>query len=80
VSNRHLIPNWKPKIVEVAIRRETAPLIGHHLHPHDPTGRTALCGVEILGVPTNGIEHVLCFDCGALAMAGDWAPCAQDSR
>lgn len=46
--------------------------IGHYAHPFDPSKRTALCGVEILGIPTFG-EFVLCEDCLWLRAAHDWA-------
>jgi hypothetical protein len=64
----------KPLIVEDAIQRETyGPLVGHFLHPDDPSGRTALCGVKIYGIPTFG-EFQVCTDCRTLRMAGDAAP------
>ena len=68
------IPNAKPRLVEDAIQRDVyGPPVGHHLHPDDPSGRTALCGVKILGVPAFG-EFVTCTDCRTLRMADDAAP------
>jgi hypothetical protein len=60
-----------PTIKLVAAMPE--PLVGHFLHPGDPSGRTALCGQPILGVPTNGIEHVVCFRCQCFAEVHDAA-------
>ena len=61
------ITNEVPVIVKDAIRREVADLpIGHYLHPDDPSNRTALCGAEILGVPTGDIECVLCSKCAEI--------------
>jgi hypothetical protein len=49
------VPNEVPSLVKDAIAREMADLpIAHCLHPDDPSGRTALCGVEILGVSSVG--------------------------
>jgi hypothetical protein len=70
------IPNAKPLIVEDAIQREVWRPIAHYLHPDHPSGRTALCGVEILGVPTAGAEFTLCNVCAVLRQAQDWAPLA----
>jgi len=63
------VPNEKPLIVEDSIQREAWLPIGHYLHPDDPSGRTALCGVEILGVPSFG-EFTVCEDCLTLRMPG----------
>src|SRR5581483_1404186 len=60
------IPNAKPLIVEDAIQREISLPIGHYAHPRDPSGRTALCGREILGVPTGDIPCEVCLDCQTL--------------
>jgi hypothetical protein len=39
--------------------------IAHHADPNDPTLRTALCGAEILGIPSSG-EYEVCEECWAL--------------
>jgi hypothetical protein len=39
--------------------------IAHHANPNDPTLRTALCGAEILGIPSSG-EYEVCEECQAL--------------
>jgi hypothetical protein len=44
--------------------------IAHHLHPDDPTERTALCGAEILGIPSFG-EHLVCEKCLAFLEVND---------
>ncbi len=65
------IPNEAPSLVKDAIARELSELpIGHYMHPHDPSGRTALCGAEILGVESFG-EFETCFKCQVLYATGD---------
>jgi len=63
----------KPLLVEDAIQREVWLPTGHYVQPDDPSGRTALCGVKILGVPAFG-EFQVCTDCRTLRMADDAAP------
>ena len=75
--NSYLVPNFKPLLIEDIIAQDVHPgddlPIGHFVHPDDPSGRTALCGVEILGIPTFG-EFEVCTDCRTLRMAQDAAP------
>ena len=63
------IPNAKPQIVEDAIQRETWRPVGHFLNPFDPSGRTALCGAKILGVPVGNQPYELCAACEREAAA-----------
>jgi hypothetical protein len=63
-----------PSLVKDAIARQMAELpVAHRLHPDDPSGRTALCGVEILGVPSFGTFET-CLKCQVLFEAQDWEP------
>jgi hypothetical protein len=65
-----------PETIRNAIAREIAGdnlPIGHYVHPDDPSGRTALCGVGIHGIPSFG-DFVVCTDCRTLRMADDAAP------
>jgi hypothetical protein len=50
--------------------------IGHYPHPDDPSGKTALCGRKIYGIPTFD-EFVLCVDCETCRVADDPAPLAE---
>jgi hypothetical protein len=61
-----------PEIIKDAIAREMGELpIGHY--PHPTLERMALCGREILGIPTFG-EFALCTECAVLAAAQDRTP------
>lgn len=68
------VPNELPLVVKDAIAREMAELpVAHYIHPDDPSGRTALCGVEILGIPSFG-KFQTCSLCVVLFTAQDWEP------
>jgi hypothetical protein len=49
---------------DIAQREMSDRPVAHYAHQEDPSGRTALCGGEILGVAAFG-NFTLCRDCAA---------------
>jgi hypothetical protein len=61
-----------PEIVKDAIARSIDCPIAHYSHPVDESQRTALCGVEILGVEASE-PYVLCSTCEYVAARANWS-------
>lgn len=62
----------QPEIVKDAIARSIALPLAHYAHPVDASQRTALCGVEILGVAAFE-PFALCTTCEHVAAHADWS-------
>ncbi len=79
------LDKWHAKIEELlddgqeieALMVESFGPLAHYAHPDDPypeAPRWAACGAPILGVPTDGLPCVLCWECVAVMQAKDWMP------